>query len=87
MNFGKLATLYAVVTQGLISLLVLTGGGFLLGKLIEKNTKNEESLLSGFFAIIGAIIGLIYFIMSVLKEKKHMDALEKARKEKESNDK
>ena len=87
MNFGKLATLYAVVTQGLISLLVLTGGGFLLGKLIEKNTENEGSLLSGFFAIIGAILGLIYFIMSILKEKKHMDALEKARKEKESNDK
>lgn len=67
MKFGKQIRLYAVVTQGLFSILVLTAGGFFIGWLINK----ENVFLSGLLAIIGAICGIILFIYQVLKESKN----------------
>ena len=92
MSFGKYATLYALVTQGLIGLLVLTGGGYLLGRVIDSKTEASHPLLPGFIAVFGAIIGLTNFIVIVLREGKKIEAIDakkraeaKAKKEEETN--
>lgn len=54
--------LYALVTQYLMMILVLTIGGFLLGRyLIFKST-----LSGGIFATVGAIFGIVIFVIQLL---------------------
>ncbi len=63
MEQNKTFKLYALVTQYLFMILVLTVGGFLLGKyLIFKN-----ALSGGIFATVGAIVGIILFIMQLIE--------------------
>lgn len=59
----KLFILYAYVSQLLIMLLVLTIGGYLLGKYVIIKT----TIAGGIFATFGAISGIIIFIMEMLK--------------------
>ena len=60
---NKTFKLYALVSQYLFLILVLTVGGFLLGRYII--IKSELS--SGIFATIGAISGIILFIIELIK--------------------
>ena len=55
--------LYAIVTQYLIMIACLTIGGYLLGNYVIFKT----SLAGGIIATIGAICGIIYFIIGLLK--------------------
>ena len=55
--------LYALVSQYLIMLLVLTIGGYLLGRYVIIKTV----LSGGIIATIGAIAGIIMFILEMLR--------------------
>ena len=55
--------LYALVTQYIFLLLVLTIGAFLLGRYVFFKT----IIAGGIFATIGAIFGIIIFVMELLK--------------------
>ena len=60
---NKTLKLYALVSQYLFLILVLTVGGFLLGRYVI-----IKSVLSGgVIATVGAISGIIIFIMQLLK--------------------
>ena len=54
--------LYALVTQHLVTILVLTIGGYLLGRYLIFKT----AMSGGIFATIGAIVGIIYFVVQLL---------------------
>lgn len=58
----KLATYYAVVTQGLILLILLAVGGYFLGRFID----NDSYTLAGIFSVLGIIVALTIFIKMVL---------------------
>ena len=56
-------SLYALVSQYLLTILVLTIGGYLLGRYII----GDDVLWGGILATVGAICGIIIFIMEMLK--------------------
>ncbi len=56
-NATKYATIYSIVTQGFIMMVVLAVIGFLIGKYAIK--KDEWAAILG---VIGALIGLVIFI-------------------------
>jgi phosphotransferase system glucose/maltose/N-acetylglucosamine-specific IIC component len=53
---------YAIFSQGLFTMIVLGGLGFFIGYKIDK-----KSAYPGLFAVLGALIGLVYFIFLVYK--------------------
>jgi len=53
---------YALVSQLVLLLVVMTGGGYLLGRYVIFKT----AVSGGIFATIGAIFGIIYFIYQVI---------------------
>lgn len=55
--------LYAIVTQYLITIACLTIGGYLLGRYVIFKT----ILAGGIIATIGSIVGIIYFVIGLLK--------------------
>ena len=55
--------LYAIVSQYLIMIAVLTIGGFLLGRYVIFRT----SLAGGVIATIGAISGIVIFVVGLLR--------------------
>ena len=60
--------LYAVVSQYLFLILVLTVGGYLIGKYVFFKTE----LFGGVFATVGAISGIVIFILQLINiGKKH----------------
>ena len=61
-NDIKSFKLYAIVTQYLIMVACLTIGGYLLGRYVIFKT----SLAGGIIATIGAICGIIYFVIGLL---------------------
>ena len=54
---SKYATIYSVVTQGFIMMVVIAAIGFLIGKYAIK-----EEHWAAILAVIGALIGLVIFI-------------------------
>lgn len=62
LGLNKTFKLYALVSQYLFLILVLTIGGFLLGRYVLFKTV----LVGGIFATVGAIIGIIMFIIQLL---------------------
>ena len=62
-NKNRVFKLYALVTQYIFLILVLTVGGYLLGRYAIFQT----ILSGGIIATIGAISGIIIFIMELLK--------------------
>ena len=62
-NKNKGFRLYALVTQYIFLILVLTIGFFLLGRYVIFQTV----LSGGIFATIGAIIGIITFVIELIK--------------------
>ncbi len=59
---NKMLQAYAIFSQGLFTMIVLGGLGFFIGYKIDK-----KSAYPGLLAVLGAIIGLIYFILLVYK--------------------
>lgn len=55
--------LYAIVTQYLIIIASLTVGGYLLGRYVFFKT----ILAGGIISTIGALLGIIYFIMGLFR--------------------
>ena len=55
--------LYALVTQYLIMIVVLTIGGYLLGRYVFFKT----ILVGGILATIGSIFGIVTFVIGLLK--------------------
>lgn len=62
MKLGKYTKIYAVVTQGIFSIIILLGLGYFIGYKIDK-----DSMWPGILAVVGAILGLISFIVLVLR--------------------
>lgn len=61
-NQNELAKIYAVVTQGFITVLVLAGLGFFIGYKIDK-----DSVWPIILAVIGGLIGIVSLILMMLK--------------------
>lgn len=59
---SSIAKAYAIFSQGIISIFVLAGIGFFIGWKV-----NKESPLKGILAVVGALIGLVCFIVLVYK--------------------
>lgn len=59
---GEMIKAYAIFSQGIASMIVLGIIGFIIGWKIDKH-----SAMCGILAVLGAIIGLIYFIILVYK--------------------
>ena len=55
--------MYAIVTQLLIMIGALTIGGYLLGRYAIGKTV----IYGGIFAIIGSLVGITYFIVSIIR--------------------
>ena len=53
---------YTIFSQGLFTMIILGVIGFFIGYKIDK-----KSALPGIFAVLGGLIGLIYFIFLVYK--------------------
>lgn len=61
---SELAKLYAVVTQGFITIIVLIGLGYFIGYKIDK-----ESVWPAVLAVVGGIAGIIGLITTLIKLK------------------
>ena len=59
---NKVFKLYALVSQYLFLILFLTVGGYLLGKFVIVKTE----LFGGVFATVGAICGIVLFILQLI---------------------
>lgn len=68
MKFGKLAKYYAVATQGIFSIVILTVGGLFIGLAIGKNT-----IWPAILAVVGMFFGIATFIIYLLKLQKEED--------------
>ena len=60
---NKTFKLYALVSQYLFLILFLTVGGYLLGRFVILKTE----LYGGIFATVGAICGIVIFILQLIK--------------------
>lgn len=81
MKFGKFFKYYIIATQGLMTILVLTFGGLLIGTAI-----NKESIWPPILAVVGLLIGLISFIGYLLKYQSKIDKSNKQRKKEKENE-
>ena len=61
MKLKSQARFYALASQGLITIIMLTGLGYLIGYLI-----NKESVLKAILAVVGAIFGVCIFVSYLL---------------------
>lgn len=59
---SQITKAYAIFSQGIISTLILIGLGYFIGYKID-----SSSSLKGILAVVGAIIGIISFILLVYK--------------------
>lgn len=62
MKFGKFAKYYAIATQGIITIIVLSVGGLLLGLWLSNGP-----ILPAILAFVGMIIGILSLIIWLLK--------------------
>ena len=58
----KMAKMYVIVSQGIMNIIVLTLLGFLTAKWM-----NLSGVWIGIISALGAILGIIIFIMYILK--------------------
>lgn len=58
----QLAKLYALITQGFVTIIVLIGIGIFIGYKIDKDSSWPIIL-----AVIGALIGIVSMILMLLK--------------------
>lgn len=71
---------YAIFSQGIASMIILGAIGFLIGWKV-----NKHSALCGILAVVGAIMGLIYFIYLVYKNH-YFDAPTKKEDKEDNNE-
>ena len=57
MKFNSLAKTYALATQGILTMVVMLGLGYLIGYLIDK-----ESAWPAILAVVGVLCGLVTII-------------------------
>ena len=81
MKIKKYSRIYALATQGIFSMLVYAGIGYLIGYLINKSV-----LLSVILAIVGVILGLITFIWYLLYLSKQDETEKKDEMENENSE-
>lgn len=62
MKFGKFVKYYAVATQGILSIVILTLAGIFLGKLIS-----DGPIWPAVFAFIGMCAGLASMVFCLLR--------------------
>lgn len=65
MKIKSQARFYALASQGIVTIITLTGLGYFIGYLI-----NKESVLKGILAVVGAILGVCIFVSYLLYELK-----------------
>ena len=58
---GKYARIYALATQGILTMIILAVLGYFIGM-----KSNKDSIFPGLFAGIGVIIGVIIFVSYML---------------------
>ena len=61
MKYSKTAKAYALASQGIFTIVLLLGLGLLIGFLIDRN-----SFWPALLATIGALMGVIIFVMYLL---------------------
>ena len=61
MKFNSLAKTYALATQGILTMVVMLGLGYLIGYLIDK-----DSAWPAILAVVGVLCGLVTFISYLL---------------------
>lgn len=61
MKFNSLAKTYALATQGILTMVVMLGLGYLIGYLIDK-----DSAWPAILAVVGVICGLVTFVSYLL---------------------
>ena len=62
MKFGKFAKYYAIATQGILSIVLLTLGGLFLGKWLS-----DGPILPAILAFVGMLAGLSSLVFYLLK--------------------
>ena len=66
MKFGKFAKYYAVATQGIISIVVLTFLGLFIGYLIDKDS--YLSVILGIVVMISALSSMVFILIKLQRE-------------------
>ncbi|MBO5712144.1 MAG: hypothetical protein J6R47_04830 [Acholeplasmatales bacterium] len=66
MKFGKFAKYYAVATQGIISIVVLTFLGLFIGYLIDKDS--YLSVILGIVGMISALSSMVFILIKLQRE-------------------
>jgi hypothetical protein len=61
MKFNSLAKTYALATQGILTMVVMLGLGYLIGYLIDK-----DSAWPAILAVVGVLCGLFTFVSYLL---------------------
>ena len=61
MKFNSLAKTYALATQGILTMVVMLGRGYLIGYLIDK-----DSAWPAILAVVGLICGFVIFVSYLL---------------------
>ena len=68
MKFSKYAKFYVLTTQGILTMLVLGGIGYFIGRAID-----VKSVWPGILSVIGVLCGLVSFIYTLLRLLKEED--------------
>jgi hypothetical protein len=66
MKFGKFAKYYAVATQGIISIIILTLAGMYIGHLIMEGPIMPAIL--GFVGMLSGLLGMIIWLLKLQRE-------------------
>lgn len=73
---------YAIFSQGIVTILCLTGLGFYIGWKIDKH-----SALCGILAVVGSILGIVTFIITIYKAHYFDDKNQKKKKGEDDDEK
>lgn len=68
MKFSKYARFYVLMTQGILTMVILVVIGYFIGRAIDVN-----SVWPGVLAAVGAFCGLVSFIYTLLRLLKEED--------------
>lgn len=77
---GDVLKAYAIFSQGIATMIILGGLGFFIGWKV-----NKHSALCGILAVVGAMLGLAYFILLVYKNH-YFDSTPKADTKEENHE-
>ena len=66
MKFGKFAKYYAVATQGILSIVVLTLLGLFIGYKIDKDS--YLSVILGIIGMLSALLSMVFILIKLQRE-------------------